>query len=143
MRFVSGPDFSRAVKIAARSAFLAAAGRGRKRAAPGAHSPFPITLVLTERQAGPGLDLETRDCAKRWLGPPAARDRRDEVRIRARLQSGHKNSRAQRVPWFGRVRIPVPGTRPRPNPAFRPKFPKIPRTPICGKLVKSRPQNPK
>ena len=76
---------------------------------------------------------------------PTARDRRDEVRIRARLpepalsaapqpgppasalfarrggggagsNGGHKISGAKRLPWFGRVRMPVPGTRPRPNP---------------------------
>jgi hypothetical protein len=37
---------------------------------------------------------------------PTARDRRHEVRISARLQSGRKNSGAKRLPWFGRVSAP-------------------------------------
>jgi hypothetical protein len=52
-------------------------------------------------------------------------DRRDEVRIRARLQSGRINSGAQRLPWFGRVRVPVPGTRIRPNRCLPPKLSRI------------------
>ena len=75
---------------------------------------------------------------QRVLGRPSGPD----------FVSGHDFSRAeksgaQRLPWFGRVRGPPGHAATTEPPASRPNSPKSPQTPICGKFVKSRPQNPK